>query len=380
MTGDLTGDMTTGSTTLQTEYTERELLESHPFVEPLIAGGVRCHGGFDDTGEYVSPRTKNRWPAIEAWQQQHAKQFATPLLDIPLETWPEHYPNVPQAKFLLKNGVREPIVDILTRIGTVEGFGSMIRHSTIPDLQRAFAEDVKGTAMDHLDKGLYEAHARDEAGFEEEGGHKQMWFAARDIGFESPVTEDETDTMLQHMGFGGPGGQPVDLAKIREQMMANRISPDDVDYELEALIERMARLLLIEISAFHAFAWAEELLSDNDLVAGDGEAARLVSYIRRDEAPHVAYLKTTLSEMRDRTFVGETGKQHSGVDIVGRLWDRAVGESLGVRREQSLKITVREVEHALEGRPRKADILEEFHSLGTVRPTDDGSFAKVETY
>ena len=35
--------------------------------------------------------------------------------------------------------------------------------------------------------GLYEAHARDEAGFEDEGGHKQMWFAARDIAFENPV-------------------------------------------------------------------------------------------------------------------------------------------------------------------------------------------------
>jgi hypothetical protein len=367
-------------TTLQTEYTEQELLESHPFVEPLVAGGVRCHGGFDESGEYVSPRTKNRWPAIEAWQQQREEQFGTELLDIPLETWPEHYPNVAQAKYLVQQGVREPIVSILTRIGTVEGFGSMIRYSTIPNLQKVFAEDVRGTAMDHLDKGLYEAHARDEAGFEQEGGHKQMWFAARDIAFENPVTEDETETMLQRMGFGGPGGQPVDLAKVRQAMMANRISPDDVDYELEALVERMARLLLIEISAFHAFAWAEELLSDNDLVAGEGEAARLVSYIRRDEAPHVAYLKTTLSEMRDRTFVGEGGKQHSGSEIIGRLWDRAIEESLGVRREQNLKITVREVEHALEGHPKKADILEEFHSLGSVRPSDDGSFVKVETY
>jgi len=47
-------------TTLQTEYTEAELLASHPVVEPLVAGGVKCHGGFDDNGDYVSPRTLNR--------------------------------------------------------------------------------------------------------------------------------------------------------------------------------------------------------------------------------------------------------------------------------------------------------------------------------
>ena len=39
-------------TTLQTEYTYDELLESHRIAEPLFAGGVRCHGGFHDDGVY----------------------------------------------------------------------------------------------------------------------------------------------------------------------------------------------------------------------------------------------------------------------------------------------------------------------------------------
>src|SRR5438270_9192498 len=68
--------------TVQLEWTEAELLASHPVAEPLIAGGVRCHGGFADDGSYVSPRTKNRWPAIGAWQAQRREQFGTPLLDI----------------------------------------------------------------------------------------------------------------------------------------------------------------------------------------------------------------------------------------------------------------------------------------------------------
>ena len=53
------------------------------------------------------------------------------------------------------------------------------------------------------------------------------------------------------------------------------------------MVALMVRVLFVEISAFHTFAWAEAWLSDTDLVGGDGEAARLVSYIRADETPHV---------------------------------------------------------------------------------------------
>src|SRR5207248_5797477 len=63
----------------------------------------------------------------------------------------------------------------------------------------------------------------------------------------------------------------------------------------------------------------------------------------------------------DRTFVGESGRKYAGTDIVGRLWDRGLAESLGPRREQNLALTVREVEHALDGSPRRDSLLEEFH-------------------
>ena len=338
---------------LQVDYSQRELLESHAVAEPLVAGGVRCHGGFDEAGAYVSPRTKNRWPAIRAWQQQRAEQFGTPLLDIALDTWPGAYPNVTQAKFLLGQGVADPIIARLTQIGTVEGFGSMIRYSPIPDLQRCFEEDVRSTATWHLGRGLYEAHARDEAGYKSEGGHKQMWFAARDIAFEHPLTEDQTQVMMDRLfGYGGAAS-------------GSSVEPlfPDVDQSLELLIQSMARLLLIEISAYHVFAWAEEVLADTELVAGDGEASRLVSYIRADEAPHVEYLKTTLSEMRDRTFVAESGRRIPGTDVVGQIWERARAESVGARHEANVRLVRREIEHALEGRPRSKDILAEFHSL-----------------
>ena len=287
-------------TTDQVTFTEAELLADHTMAEPLIAGGVRCHGGFDDDGTYVSPRTKFRVPAIEAWQAQHTALFGKEMLDIPLETWPEHMPNVAQARHLIKAGVPEPLIATLTRIGTVEGYGANIRLLQPGDMQKHFQEDIRGTAIDHLGKGLFEAHGRDEAGWEEEAGHKDMWFAARDVAFENPTAKIDIDAMLARMGFGQPGGPGgIDV---------ERALPDDIDVNLELIANLMIRVLLIEIQAFHTFAWAEEWLADPDLVAGDGQAADLVSYIRADETPHVEYLKTALTEMRDRTWVGASGQ------------------------------------------------------------------------
>jgi len=358
----------------QVEFTQDELLASHDFAAPLVAGEVRCHGGFVDDGSYVSPRTRNRVPAIAAWQAQRARQFDTELLDLPLDTWPEAYPNVAQGRYLIDVGAPEPIISTLTRIGTVEGFGAMIRHSVLPDFQQVFAEDTRGTAMAHLGGGLYEAHARDEAGFGDEAGHKQMWFAARDIAFENPVTGDETARMLERMGISAPGGGSVDLPRMRAMALANRVLPDDIDFDVEALIERMVRLLLIEIQAFHTFAWAETLLADPDLVAGDGEAARLVSYIRADESPHVQYLRTVLSEMRDRTFVTGSRRSHAGSDLIGRIWNRALAQSLGERRSDGLDVARSEVVHALAGRADAADALARFDELGSTRRTAEGTW------
>ena len=350
----------------QVEFTEDELLAEDPDLEPLVAAGMRCHGGFDADGAYVSPRTLHRAPAIEAWEAQRVAQFGTPVLDIGLETWPEQFPNVAQTKLLLRHGVREPAIASLTRIGTVEAFGSMLRLLPTPDWQATFDEDVRGTAIDHIGRGLFEAHARDEAGFEDEAGHDHLWFAARDIAFEHPVTEDQRELMLARMGLAGParGAAPV---------LPPRVLPDDVDHLVEIVVGRMINLLFIEISAFHGFAWAEEVLADTDLVAGDGEAARLVSYIRADEAPHVAYLRTALSEMRDRTWIGASGRRYDGADMIGQLWRAGLEASTGVRRTEFLRTMLGELEHALAGRPDADDLLEELLSLGQVQRSADGS-------
>ena len=360
-------------TTAQLEFSSDELLADHAGLEPLFADGVRCHGGFDGDGRYVSPRTKHRWPAIRAWEASRLEQFGTEILDIPLDTWPESFPNVEQSKLLLRHGVRQPTISALTRIGTIEGFGAMLRVLQVPDFERCFDEDIAGTATAHIAHGLFEAHARDEAGFGDAAGHDRMWFAARDVAFERPVTADQTAQMLARMGIDTSPKSAEELARLRAAAEAARVLPDDVDYVLEMVVGRMIGLLLIEISAFHGFAWAEAVLSDPDLVAGEGEAARLVGYIRADETPHVAWLQTALSEMRDRTWIGTTGRRHRGTEMIGRLWARALADSLGVRRREQQQAIMREIELAAAEVDPGGDLVEEMLSLGPLERAADGT-------
>jgi hypothetical protein len=60
--------------------------------------------------------------------------------------------------------------------------------------------------------------------------------------------------------------------------------------------------------------------------------------------------------------------------MVGAIWDRALKESLGVRRDQTLAIALSEVKFALEGHRRRADILEGFHARGSLRPRPEGTW------
>jgi hypothetical protein len=278
-------------------------------------------------------------------------------MDIPLDTWPTHFPTVEQARYLIQQGVPEPLSATLTRIGTVEGFGANIRLLQPGDMQKHFDESIKGTAIDHLGRGLFEAHGRDEAGWEpvpgqHVAGHKDMWFAARDVAFEGRQIDIDIDAMLARMGFGGP------------QSEFQRVLPDDVDVNLEVIASLMTRVLFIEISAFHTFAWAEEWLSDSTLVAGNGKAADLVRYIRADETPHVGYLKTALTEMRDRTWLGASGAKYKGKEMVEAIWDKALTQSLVGNRKQSLTAIMGEIEHWCGKHKNGAEILEGFLAMG----------------
>ena len=177
-----------------------------------------------------------------------------------------------------------------------------------------------------------------------------MWFAARDIAFEHPELPDETDVMRRRMGMS-------------QQNSSERVLPDDVAIDMELLAERMTRILLIEIQAFHTFAWAESLLSDRTSSRAAGDAGRLVACVSADETPHVEYLKTALTELRDRTWLGDSGRRYEGADMIGRIWDRALRESTTTRYEANRRIVQTDLEQVLDGRPRAADIAHRFHEL-----------------
>ncbi len=341
---------------LQLDWTATEILADPEVAEPLVVRGVTCHGGYDADGVYRSPRTRFRGAAIEAWQQHHRETTSADVLDAPVDSFPGHYPNLDQARFLLANKVTDPIVGLLTRIGTVEGYGGAIRELMPTDgVQRHFVEDVRGTATAHLASGLLEAHARDESGYRDEAGHDRMWYAVRDIAFEDPL-DARTDREMR-------ARIEAAAASVRAPTAFGTRQYDGVDPQFETLIAFMTRILFIEIRAFHAFAWAEALLADNDLVAGDGDAAKLVSYIRQDEAPHVDYLRTALSEMRARTFVGATSN-HSGEDVIGNIWDTTLAESrkLGDLRNKAVYDAL--LDAALADRKDGNDIREEHDRLG----------------
>ena len=326
-----------------------EILQNPNYERPLIVNERRCHGGFDKDGNYQSPRTVWRNPAIAAWQEQHLATSPIPLVEVPRDVVPPYTPNVAQARFLLKNGVREPLIRILTEIAIVEGFGAFIRELPVPPLKSFIREDVSGTALAHLTGGLFEAHARDEAGWEAEGGHKQMWEAARDAALSNPVISPEIFAAI--MGRRN-SGQPQALFP-------------ELGDPVERLIRFMVDVLAIEVFAASTFEWAEAVLSDPEISDAPEDAANLVRYIRSDEAPHVEYLRTGLSEISARTLLTQDDKEIAGHLVVDALMQRTLKNMMrqrSVDRPAMLRELIRNNAHGKDA----ASLLEEFESLGTL--------------
>ena len=95
-----------------------------------------------------------------------------------------------------------------------------------------------------------------------------------------------------------------------------------------------------------------------------------VGYIRADETPHVEYLKTTLTEMRARTFIGTDGRHLAGTDVIDACWDYSMRAmfGLGGKRQGSRALFLSVIEDEMEGHPRRTEILANFHDLETPDP------------
>jgi hypothetical protein len=334
----------------RTTYTSEELLSDGRFEKPLFAGGVLCHGGFDRDGTYHSPRTLHRNPAVLAWQTKLTNEGFR-LIEIADALSPPQYPSVEQARLLLKRGLREPIVRALTVISILEGFGAIIRDVRVPDLNALFVEPIDGTALAHLELGLFEAHARDEAGYRDQGGHKQMWEAARDLALENP--EVPPDVFMRLMGDRG------------QARAADPLFPQ-LDKKLYRMLNIMSQVLAIEVFAKRTFDWGVGLLSDPEVSAAPAEAGAMVSYIRADESPHVEYLRTALSEARARTLRTEDGRSIAGSTVVDGLLHHILSRLSESRPREQRNDTRGAVAQAVEAGQAKPSLLEELDALTPV--------------
>jgi len=328
------------------EYTFDQLLTDPAIEEPLIVGGVRCHGGYVG-GQYVSPRSAVRQGAVNAWRQRLV-DAGQPLIHVPAKYVPPNYPNYPQAKFLLQEGVVEPVTRALTIISIVEGFGARIREVKVPDLSVEVKEGVDGTALAHLANGLFEAHARDEAGHRNEGGHKQMWEAARDLGLAKPHVPG--DVLLRLM-TGTVTGERTRLYPALSERMEN-------------MIVMMANVLIVETFAEDTFAWAQQLLGDAEVSADPERSAHVVECIARDEVVHVDYLTVALSELRARTLRGADGKTElSGADVVDGVFRRQL-RGMATQRPRVARDRLREeIRQAIADEARASAIAKRFEDL-----------------
>jgi hypothetical protein len=344
-------------------YTRDELLESGAYDAPLIAGDVRCHGGFDEDGRYRSPRTIHRGPAVAAWQAQLVRDGHA-LIEIPAALMPPTYPNVAQATLLLEHGVREPIVRTLTIISIVEGFGAIIRDLKVPDLRALVVEPIDGTALAHLTEGLFEAHARDESGWKDEGGHKQMWEAARDLALDKPKIPG--DVLMRMMGRNAARGR-------RERPWPQ------LDETLERMLTMMSQVLVVEVFAAGTFDWGFRLLSNPAVSAAPEAAAAMIDHIRSDECPHVEYLRTALSEVRARTLRTVDGRTIAGKTVVDGMLHSMLSEMTRTRPREQRDDVRENLMVSMQVATKPKALLEEFDALETEWVAPGVTGFEVET-
>ena len=131
---------------VQLSYSREELTADHDYARPQEEAGYRLHGGFDAQGQYISPRTLHRWPAVKAWGDT-LKSRGWPLIDADVTLMSRgNYPTLDQQKLLLSHDVGQSLWDGITITGIIEARGKMLCDFEAPDLQKIIVEDVSEMA------------------------------------------------------------------------------------------------------------------------------------------------------------------------------------------------------------------------------------------
>ena len=294
------------------EFQRNELLSEDDYARPQVEAGRRLHGGFDADGRYLSPRMRFRAPAFAAWTEA-LRERGGDLMDTDSSLLAGiNYPNAAQMKYLLQENLGQTFWSGLTVTGHIEARGRVLAEMQFPDFQRAVVEDIGGTALGHIHKGLLEAHGLDEGGEPDKGigGHDAMWFALRDMAFgEVDYPEPIVPENIARPETQEPQAPPIPDAYART-------------------IQFLLNLLLIEFRAERSFALTETLLRDPELFPGrraEAEAAAvLVDRIRQDETVHVESLRLYLGEIRRLEFETTRGGRIPGSALIDDAWESLV--------------------------------------------------------
>jgi hypothetical protein len=298
--------------TAKLRYSRDELMSSHAYARPHQAAGYRLHGGFTADGEYVSPRTLERWPAVRAWGEA-LEAKGHPLIDATGRLLAlGNYPSFAQQKLLLQSGFGQTLWNSLTVTGIIEKRGQALCQATAPDMHAIIVEPIADTATGHLNAGLLHAHGMDEGGDPAEpavGAHDAMWFAARDLVF-------------------GKNAYPLPTPPESIGRPAEEREMPDLPAPHEQMIKLLMNVLMIEIRAEAFFALCCRVFRDPDLFTDRRPqaeaAATMIERIRTDEAIHVGYLQVVVSELRAFTLRTVDGREVPGASIIDPLWARMV--------------------------------------------------------
>ncbi len=332
-------------------YTKEDLLLEHDYAERHVIEGQRLHGGFDEEGRYLSPRSKIRPEAIANWTSALRERGGDLLdADSSLLSGPR-VPNFEQQCLLIGNGLGRVFWNGLTVTGKIEGRGRAIGTTPFPDLQPLVVENIEDMAIGHLNKGLLIAHGIDEGGIPEEGigGHDVMWFIARDLAFGKDAYPDAE-----------PPGRIG-----REEEGRRRMSAIPLPYE--GFLSFLMNLLLIEFRAEIGFASSQRIFRTTELFPGREDqslaAAEIIERIRTDELIHVESLRLYLGEIRSLTLRREDGGTIPGHEIVDPFWRNLVKWSVGEQPRLVAAQTHASIADMIEEHPQAAGVRNRFDEL-----------------
>src|SRR5690606_2744795 len=134
----------------------------------------------------------------------------------------------------------------------------------------------------------------------------------------------------------------------------------------EQLILLLMNVLVIEVRAEDFFAFCCKIMRDHvafpDQKAGE-DAALSAARIRTDEAIHVGYLQTTISEMRSFTFKSVDGGTVKGKDMIDPIWEGMVHWHSVTQADFSREQTREAIRAGLSDRPNGGQLFAEFDAM-----------------